>query len=46
MLFLSIYIFTFILNWYKIESILEEKFSNITKKNTNIKENKKIIIHQ
>lgn len=29
MLLLSIYIFTFILNWYTIESILEENFSNM-----------------
>ena len=38
MIFLAIYIFTFILNWYKIESLVVEKFEN--NKNQN-KVNKK-----
>ncbi len=32
MIFLSIYIFTFILNWYTIESLVVEKFTNKKKK--------------
>ncbi len=38
MIFLSIYIFTFILNWYTIESLVVEKFEN--KNDKNIKRNK------
>ena len=38
MIFLAIYIFTFILNWYTIESLVVEKFEN--NKNQN-KVNKK-----
>ena len=37
MIFLSVYIFTFILNWYTIESILEEKFSNNIENNNDTK---------
>lgn len=38
MIFLAIYIFTFILNWYTIESLVVEKFDN----NKNENENNKI----
>ena len=38
MIFLSIYVFTFILNWYTIESLVVEKFEN--KNDKNIKQNK------
>ena len=37
MIFLSIYIFTFILNWYTFDSLVVENFDNDGKKNKNNK---------
>lgn len=35
LIFLSIYIFTFILNWYTVDSLVTEKFENIKSENNN-----------